>query len=44
MKKLDKITTSNVTSVEVNVNFDFTSNVKIDSVKIGKGGGGRILI
>jgi hypothetical protein len=41
MKKLGKITTSVQASIEVNVDFNFTSNVKMDNVKIGKGGGGR---
>jgi hypothetical protein len=42
MKKLGKMTTSSLLSAEVNVNIDFTSNVKMDNVKIGRGGGGRL--
>ncbi|MDR1483830.1 MAG: DUF1559 domain-containing protein [Planctomycetaceae bacterium] len=43
MKKLGKITTSNVMSIEVDVNFDVTSNVKVGNVKIDKGGGAGCL-
>jgi hypothetical protein len=41
MKKFSKMTTSDLISVEINVDFNFTSNVKMANVKIGKGGGGR---
>jgi hypothetical protein len=44
MKKLGKMTTSNLTSTEISVDFNFTSDVKMDNVKIGKGGGGRIFV
>ncbi|MDR1486049.1 MAG: DUF1559 domain-containing protein, partial [Planctomycetaceae bacterium] len=43
MKKLGKITTSNVMSVEVSASFDFTSSVKMGNVKIDKGGGAGYL-
>jgi hypothetical protein len=41
MKKFSKMTTSDLLSAEISVDFDFTTNVKIGSVKMGKGGGGR---
>jgi hypothetical protein len=44
MKKLVKMTTSELMSIEADVDFDFTSNVKMDCVKIGGGGGGRMFI
>jgi hypothetical protein len=41
MKKFSKMTTSGLSRIEVSMNIDFTSSVKMDNVKIGKGGGGR---
>jgi hypothetical protein len=38
MKKIDKM----MSSAEVNVNIAFTANVKMDNVKIGRGGGVRL--
>jgi hypothetical protein len=39
MKKFSKMTTSDLLSAEISVDFDFTTNVKIGGVKMGKGGG-----
>jgi hypothetical protein len=44
MKKLSKMTTSELMSIEVSTDFNFTSNVKMGNVKIGKGGGGRLFV
>jgi hypothetical protein len=41
MKKFSKMTTSNLLSAEIAIGFDFTANVKIGNVKIGRGGGVR---
>jgi hypothetical protein len=44
MKKLDKMTTLSLMSTEVDIDFNFTSSVKMDNVKIGRGGGQRICL
>jgi hypothetical protein len=42
MKKLVKMMTLVQTSIEVNADFNFMSNVKMGNVKIGRGGGVRL--
>jgi hypothetical protein len=44
MKKFVKMATSGKILTEVNADIDFVFNFRLNNVKIGKGGGGRIFV